>query len=406
MTRFDKKIERKNTNSLKYDFAAEFRHPDDLIPLWVADMDFEVPEAVKEKLKEIAEFGIYGYSDVKEDYKRTVTEWFAGRFGFAAETDWIVPTPGVVFALNLAIRAYTEPGEGILIQPPVYYPFAASIRDNGRCVVENALIYENGRYQMDFQDLEQKITDHQVKMMVLCSPHNPVGRVWSEEELRRLGEICLKHGVLVVSDEIHCDFTYEGHTHTVFAGLSDAIREQSVVFTAPSKTFNLAGLQVSNVFIPNPELRSKFKLERRRTGYDEMNIFAPAACQAAYACGAEWLEELKQYLTGNLNYVRTYLEERIPEIRLVEPEGTYLLWLDCSGLALTDEALERLMVEDAKLWLDKGSMFHGLAGQFERVNIACPKSLLEQAMAQLEAAVKGLRAARNKAGSAGRDTQA
>lgn len=391
MGRFDKIVERKNTNSLKYDFAREFGKPEDLIPLWVADMDFETPEEVRERLKEIAAFGIYGYTQTKDDYKESVTGWFSRRFGWETQKEWIVPTPGVVFALNLAIRAYTKPGENILIQPPVYYPFSASIRDNGRNVVENSLIYENGHYRMDFEDMEKKIVENDVKMFVLCSPHNPVGRVWTKEELMQAAEICRKHHVLVVSDEIHCDFTYPGIAHTVFASISEEVSQNCVIFTAPSKTFNLAGLQVSNVFIPNPELRSAFMEERRRTGYDEMNIFASAACQAAYTYGEGWLEELKQYLTENRNFVQKYLEENIPEITLVEPEGTYLLWLDCSGLGLDDDELEHMMIHDAKLWLDRGSMFHGLAGQFERVNIACPKSLLEQALGQLAQAVRSMR---------------
>lgn len=397
MGRFDQVIDRRNTNSLKYDYAKEFHKPEDLLPLWVADMDFEVPVEVKERLKEVAEFGIYGYTDPKDDYRVCVADWFWRRFGWKADPQWVVSTPGVVFALNLAIRAFTRPGEHILIQPPVYYPFASSIRDNGREVVENCLRYENGRYEMDFADMEQKIVEYGVKMFVLCSPHNPVGRVWTREELERTAEICGRHQVLVVSDEIHCDFTYPGVTHTIFASLSEAARERCVIFTAPSKTFNLAGLQVSNVFIPNEELRRAFTEERRRTGYEEMNIFAPAACQAAYTYGEDWLEELKAYLNENKNFVRQYLEENIPEIRLVEPEGTYLLWLDCSGLGMSDEELENGMVQDAKLWLDRGSMFHALSGQFERVNIACPRAILQQAMEQLGAAAKQWRAGSGRA---------
>ena len=288
----------------------------------------------------------------------------------------------------MAIRAFTEEGDAVLLQQPVYYPFSETILDNHRKLVNNPLKLENGHYEIDFNDFERKIAENHVKLFLLCSPHNPVGRVWKEWELRKLGEICLRYGVLVVSDEIHADFTYGNNKHLVFASLSPEIADITITCTAPSKTFNLAGLQTSNIFISNRERKHKFKAQIAAAGYSQLNTMGLAACQAAYEGGEEWLEQLKVYLKGNLDFTREFLKARLPEIKLIEPEGTYLIWLDFRTLGLTEEELEDLIVNRARLWLDSGAIFGKDGEGFERINIACPRATLERALTQLELAIK------------------
>lgn len=384
---FDTVPNRRGTNCFKYDFAREMGMPEDVLPLWVADMDFPTAPAVLERLHALAEHGIFGYTGVKDAYFSAVHNWYAQRFSWETQRSWLVTTPGVVFAIAIAIRAFTQKGDAILIQQPVYYPFANKVTENDRQLVVNPLVLKNGRYEMDFADMERKIVDYHVKMLLLCSPHNPVGRVWTKEELLRVGEICQKHGVLVVSDEIHADFTYAGHTHRVFASLKSEFADFTITCTAPSKTFNLAGLQNSNIFIPNRQLRHAYKKELSACGCGGTNCMGMAACQAAYEAGADWLEQLKQYLAGNLAYIRQFLREKLPDIALIEPEGTYLVWLDLRKLGLTEQQQRQLIVQDAKLWLDAGTLF-GQGGEgFERINIACPRTTIEQAMQRLEHAV-------------------
>ena len=384
---FDTVPNRRGTNCFKYDFAREMGMPEDVLPLWVADMDFPTAPAVLERLHALAEHGIFGYTGVKDAYFSAVHNWYAQRFSWETQRSWLVTTPGVVFAIAIAIRAFTQKGDAILIQQPVYYPFANKVTENDRQLVVNPLVLKNGRYEMDFADMERKIVDYHVKMLLLCSPHNPVGRVWTKEELLRVGEICQKHGVLVVSDEIHADFTYAGHTHRVFASVKSEFADFTITCTAPSKTFNLAGLQNSNIFIPNRQLRHAYKKELSACGCGGTNCMGMAACQAAYEAGADWLEQLKQYLAGNLAYIRQFLREKLPEIALIEPEGTYLVWMDLRKLGLTEQQQRQLIVQDAKLWLDTGTLF-GQGGEgFERINIACPRTTIEQAMQRLEHAV-------------------
>ena len=388
---FDTVIDRRNTDSLKYDFAVERGRPADVLPLWVADMDFRAPQCVLDALQASVSHGIFGYTDTKADYDEAVTGWFGRRFGWKPEAEWLVKTPGVVFALAMAIRALTEPGDGVLVQPPVYYPFYEVVRGNGRRLVENELVYRDGRYSIDFADFEQKIAEQKVKLFLLCSPHNPVGRVWTPEELQRMGAVCEKYGVIVASDEIHCDFAFAEHPHTPFPAACPALAERTIVCTAPSKTFNLAGLQASNIFIPSRELRKRFKQEIERTGYSQLNALGLVACKAAYSGGEAWLDACRAYLRDNLRFLRASLEANLPQIRLVEPEGTYFAWLDCSGLGLTRRALNDLMINQAKLWLDAGHIFGESAGQFQRVVLACPRATLEQALEQLRAAIDGSR---------------
>lgn len=387
---FDEQIERRNTNSLKYDFAVHRGKPADILPLWVADMDFKVAQPILDAIIKRTEHGIFGYSEVQEEYFEAVKNWMKKRHDWTVERRWLVKTPGVVFALAMAVKAFTKPGDGVMIQQPVYYPFSEVIEDNDRKIVDNTLVLgADGVYRMDLEDFEKKAIENQVKLFFLCNPHNPVGRVFHREELEQLGEICLRHHILVVSDEIHQDFVYNGK-HQVFANLSEELRNITITCTAPSKTFNVAGLQVSNIFIPNGELRGKFKKQVAAAGYSQLNTLGLTACEAAYRYGEEWHDELMEYLKGNLAYVREYLKENLPGIKLIEPEGTYLIWLDFRELLLTEEERENLIVKKAGLWLDSGAIF-GAAGEgFERINIACPRATLTLALDKLKNALKSL----------------
>jgi cystathionine beta-lyase len=387
---FDEVINRVGTNSLKFDFARQRGKPEDLTPMWVADMDFKAPEEVTKALEHKARHGVFGYSEPDERYYQSVKDWFRKRFEWGVESDWIVVAPGLVYAIYAAVRAFTEAGDAVMIQQPVYYPFASAARDNDRRLIINELSYDGAAYSIDFDDFERKIVENDVKLFILCSPHNPVGRVWTRDELIRLGDICVKRGVIVFSDEIHADFTYDGHEHLVFADLKPEFAEICVTGTSPSKTFNLAGLQISNIFIRNKALRLKFKQDIRRSGYGQANVMGLVACVAAYEFGESWLFALRRYLTSNLNFVRAYLGEKAPVIRLVEPEGTYLIWLDCKKMGLNDKRLDEFFVKKARLWLDEGTMFGAGGGGFTRVNIACPKSILERAMFQISESLKNL----------------
>ena len=393
---FDKIINRKGTNCLKYDYAVERGKPADVLPLCVADMDFTVSEEITKSLHAAVDHGIYGYTQPKDAYYNAITNWMEKNHNWKTKREWIMKTPGVVFALGAAVKAFTKPGDAVLIQNPVYYPFTNIIRDNDRRVIDNTLVYEKrvtegkSQYSIDYEDFERKIVQENIKLFILCNPHNPVGRVWNREELQYLGEICLRHHVIVVSDEIHNDFVYPGFEHTVFANVDPRFAEFTVTCTAPSKTFNLAGLQISNIFISNETLREAFQKEIDKTGYDEPNALGAVACEAAYRGGQEWLDQLRAYLLENLNFLRAYLQEKIPQIHLVEPEGTYLVWLDCSELGISGKELDQFIVEKAGLWLDGVAMFGPSGADFQRVNIACPRATLELALDKLKAAVDNL----------------
>lgn len=384
---FDEIIDRRNTDCLKYDFAVERGKPADVLPLWVADMDFRTAPGIIERAVADAGFGIYGYTESKDDYFQAIASWYRNYFDWKVEKKWLVKTPGIVFAIGIAIQALTKEGDAVMIQQPVYYPFSEVIKDNNRALVNNALVLKDGHYEIDFEDFEDKIIQNKVKLFVLCSPHNPVGRVWTVGELRRMGEICLRHDVKVISDEIHSDFVYEGRKHYVFTTVDSAFEDISIICTAPSKTFNLAGLQISNIFIPNVQIRKAFLRQMSAVGYSQVNMIGLHACRAAYETGREWLEELKIYLKENLDYARAYLEENLPQIKLIEPEGTYLIWLDCRALGLPEEKLEHLIVHEAKLWLDSGAIFGEVGEGFERINIACPRAVLKEALERLHRAV-------------------
>ncbi len=384
---FDNIVDRKNTNSLKYDFGIERKQRDDLLPLWIADMDFKLPDVILDDLKKSVEHGIFGYSDSKDSYFNAVYSWFLNHFGWNIEKEWLIKTPGIVYAIGMAIKAFTKVGDGVLIQQPVYYPFSECIIDNDRKLINNQLHYENGKYSIDFDDFEFKIINGNVKLFLLCSPHNPAGRVWTKDELTRIGDICLKHNVIILSDEIHCDFTYEGHTHTVFASLNADFAMNSIICTSPSKSFNIAGLQISNIFIPNPDIRKKLQHEIDASGYSQVGSMGLVACESVYTKGDEWLTDLKAYLADNLKFIRDFLKTNLPKVKLVEPEGTYLVWLDCSELGLSYKELEYAVIEKAHLWLDGGIIFGKETALFERINIACPRAILEKALNQLAAAL-------------------
>lgn len=383
---FDKVIERRQTNSIKYD-REKAQNPK-VIPMWVADMDFETLPEVKEALVKRAQHGIFGYAAPTERYYQSVINWMKERHDFLIEKDWIVPTPGIVTALKLAVRAYTKPNDKIMIMKPVYYPFDASIKLNGREVVECPLIFDEQQYTCDFELFEQQIIQNDVKMFILCNPHNPIGRVWTKDELYQMGKICQKHHVYVISDEIHMDFTYGQYQHVAFYNVDEAFKDFTVICTAPSKTFNLAALQTSNIVIANEEMRKLFVDEKAASGVNDPNIFGLDACEAAYTYGHQWVDELLAYLQGNIDYMKEFFATHLPDIKVVDPQGLYLVWVDMRSLHMNNEELEDLMLNKAYLWLDEGYIFGTGGDGFERFNVACPRSVLTLALEQLEAAIK------------------
>lgn len=382
---FDKIIDRRNTRCLKYDFAKRRGMPEDVLPLWVADMDFETSSYIEDALIERAKHGIFGYSEVQTPYFEIVRDWLKIHHNWDVQERWLVKTSGVVFALAMAVKAYTKPNNSVLIQQPVYYPFSEVISDNGRKVVSNDLyLGDDNRYHIDFNDFEQKIIDNKIKLFILCSPHNPVGRVWTAEELIQLGDICVKHGVIVISDEIHQDFVFQGRHH-VFANLKKEFENISIICTSPSKTFNLAGLMMSNIFIPNRELRQKFRKELDAAGTSQLGIIGFVACEAAYSKGEEWYRAMLAYVSENIEFVRNYVRENLPNVTMTDTEGTYLVWLDFRKNGLSVDELENLIVHKAKLWLDSGKIFGKCGEGFQRINVACPRSILKEALDRIKA---------------------
>ncbi len=380
---FNKVTDRKNTFSIKTDLATKRGKPEDVLPLWVADMDFPTAPCILDALESYVRYGIFGYSRPDERYYTAVKEWFRKRFGWETESEWIVNTPGVVYAIATAIRAFTKPEESVIIQQPVYYPFSATIRAQKRNLVNSPLILRNGRYEIDFQDFEEKIITNKVKLFILCSPHNPGGRVWTATELEKLAEICLRHDVKIVSDEIHSDFVFSKTPHTIFAKISKEVEQNSIICTSPSKTFNLAGLQFSNIFIPNKKLRTLFLDELTRTGYDEPSLMGIIAATAAYQNGGDWLDELKIYIQENIAFAEDFLLHNCPKIKPVHPEGTYLLWLDFSEIDGTDSEIDARIVNRAKVWLDRGTMFGKEGYKFQRINCATPRTILQEALEKI-----------------------
>jgi cystathionine beta-lyase len=381
---FDEIIDRRNTDSLKFDFAVRRGKPADILPLWVADMDFRTSSFVLRAIKERTEHGIFGYTEAGESYYEAVSEWMEKHHDLKVNREWVLVTPGVVFALAMAVKAYTEPGDAILIEQPVYYPISEVITDNGRkAVSSNLVLSRNGVYRMDFADIEEKIREHHIKLFILCSPHNPVGRVWTLEELKELADICVRNKVILLSDEIHEDFVYPGHTHHTILNVDERLKDYSVTCTSPSKTFNLAGLQISNIIIPNRDLRRRFRKQIDAAGFSQQNTLGLTACEAAYRHGEEWYQGVMEYLRANLSFLKQYLCLNFPEVNVIEPEGTYLVWLDLRKLGLSDRELEDRIVHTAKLWLDGGAIFGPTGAGFQRINIATGRSVLKEALDRL-----------------------
>ena len=377
---FDTVIDRRGSSCLKYDFGIARKGRDDLLPLWVADMDFALPDEVLDDIISRTRHGVFGYTDPDGAYYEAVRGWHQRRHGFTIKDEWITVAPGVVYAIACAIRAFTKPDEAVIIQQPVYYPFMETIRQNGRKLVNNQLVYRDGSYVIDFDDFEKKIIENDVKLFILCSPHNPVGRVWTKEELVRLADICKEHNVYVFADEIHSDFVYPGYEHTSFMTLGDEYTEKLILGTSPSKTFNMAGLQVANAIIPDAKTRQRYRMENDASGYSQGNTLGLVATASVYTKGEEWFDQLLSYLWQNISYVRDFVKDNLPDVRLIEPEGTYLVWLDFSGYTDSHKDLEKLIVDEAKLWLDPGIIFGKETALFERINIACPQSVLSEAM--------------------------
>ena len=380
---FDEIINRRGTDCLKYDFAVRRGMPEDVLPLWVADMDFKTTSYVEDAVIERTKHGIFGYSEAGEEYFKAVAGWMRRHHNWEIRPEWLIKTPGVVFALAMAVKAFTEKGDSVLIQQPVYYPFSEVIRDNGRVVVSNDLyLGEDNRYHIDLADFEKKIVEYHVKLFLLCSPHNPTGRVFTKEELTAMGDLCVKHGVKVVSDEIHNDFVFQGE-HTVFASVKKEYEEISVICTSPSKTFNLASMLISNIFIPNRELRQRFRHEVDAAGISQLSVLGLVAAKAAYAQGDEWYEQMMSYVGENIRYVKEYVKENLPGVTVIDGEGTYLMWLDFRGTGLDPEELDRRIIYEAKLWLDSGKIFGHTGAGFQRINVAAPRATLTECLERI-----------------------
>ena len=392
---FDSVCDRSNTNCVKCDAVpAMFGHPD-VIPMWVADMDFPVAEPITEALRKRTEHPFYGYTQAGQSVVQAVVDRMQRKFNWRINPEWVVFTPGVVPALAAAVRALTHPGDEIILQQPVYYPFFGAVTSGGCQIVNNGLKLVDGRYEMDFDDLERKfhprigmqLIPGRVKAVILCNPQNPVGRLWSRDELVQLGQIVFRHGGIVISDEIHCELLFKGYRHTPFASISEEFEQNSIVCMAPSKTFNLAGLSASSIIIPNKKLRESFN--NIRSGIlPGPNLFGLTGLEAAYRFGDEWLEQVLEYLQGNLDFTLEYFNTRIPWIKIIKPQGTYLLWLDCRDLGLDDLALRSFMRDKARVGLDDGFLFGSGGSGFQRMNIASPRSVLAEAYKRIEAAVK------------------
>lgn len=385
---FDEVIERRGTDCLKYDFAVRRGMPEDVLPLWVADMDFKTSSYVEDAIIERTKHGIFGYSEVQEEYFEAVAGWMKKHHNWDVDEKWLIKTPGVVFALAMAVKAYTDIGDSVLIQQPVYYPFSEVIEDNGRVVVSNDLyIGDDNRYHIDFADFEKKIAENHIRLFLLCNPHNPSGRVFTEEELTRLGDICLKYGVIVVSDEIHNDFVFKGN-HKVFASVKKEYEDISVICTSPSKTFNLASMLISNIFIPNRQLKARFRKQVDAAGISQLNVLGLKATQAAYTKGEEWYQAMHAYVKENIAYVKQYVAEHLPGVTVIDGEGTYLVWLDFRATGIDADELDRRIIYDAKLWLDSGKIFGHTGRGFQRINVAAPRKVITECFDRIKLAIE------------------
>ena len=381
---FDERVPRRGTNSYKWDTVKD----EDVLPMWVADMDFRTAPAIVGALQKRVEHGIFGYTKVPPAYYEAVVNWFRRRHAWLIEKEWIVYTTGVVPAISAIVKALTVPGDRVLVQTPVYNCFFSSIRNNGCEAVANPLIYANGTYRIDYDDLERKAADPKVKLLLLCNPHNPVGRVWTRQELRRIGEICIRNRVLVVADEIHCELVFSGHVYIPFASISEDFREHSVTCISPSKAFNLAGLQIANIVAADTDVRMKIDKAININEVCDVNPFGVEALIAAYNRGEDWLEELKHYLSVNYNYLRAYFDEYLPEFPVVMLEGTYLVWVDCRGVGLSSREIADILLEKEKVRVNPGSLYGEVGEGFIRLNIACPREKLIEGLNRLKRGLK------------------
>ncbi len=373
---FDQQISRRNTDSYKWDSAPS----EDVLPMWVADMDFRTAPAIVDALRRRVEHGIFGYTRVPDGYYKAVTDWFARRHGWTFDREWMIYTSGVVPAVSAVIKALTVPGDKVLVQTPVYNCFFSSIRNNGCEMVSSPLVFADHTYSINYDDLERKAADPKVKVMLLCNPHNPAGRVWRREELIRIGEICIRHGVVIVSDEIHCELVFPGHHYTPFASISENFLRHSVICLSPSKAFNIAGLQIANIVCADAGWRAKIDRAINDNEVCDVNPFGVIATQAAYNEGEEWLEQLLGYLYDNYLYMSDFCREHLPDFPITKLEGTYLVWMDCRKLGLSSEELERRLVNEAGLWLNAGTMYGKEGEGFMRWNIACPRAMLAEGL--------------------------
>ncbi|MGG6314413.1 MalY/PatB family protein [Paenibacillus macerans] len=382
----DERMPRRGTLSVKWDLGQELFGDAGVLPLWVADMDFKCAPAIVEAVTERAKLGIYGYTTRTQEYLDAITGWFQKRHGWSIDASWLTDTPGVVPAISVAVQAFTEPGDAVILQSPVYNPFYDVILKNGRRVAENPLLLRNGRYDMDYGHLES-LMQNGAKLMLLCSPHNPGGRVWSKDELVRLGELCAQYGIKVVSDEIHCDLVFKEHRHYPFASLSPAHADRTVTCLAPSKTFNMPGLESSFTVISNPQMRERFADRIDALAIGSVNYFGPAATIAAYNESEDWVNAVLEYVRSNRDYTVAYLAEHLPQLTPVLSEGTYLLWVDCRALELGSAELKELMYREAKIAFNEGSIYGNGGEGFLRINLACPRALLTEALERFSAAV-------------------
>ena len=379
---FDELINRTNTNCIKYDARKAVFGNADVLPLWVADMDFRTPDFIIEAIKKRAEHEIFGYTFRGESYNQSIVDWLKRRHNWEIKPEWISFSPGVVAGLTIAIEALSDPGDGVIIQPPVYFPFFDSVKGTGRELIENPLRIENGRYYFDFEDLKKKITP-KTKLLLLSNPHNPGGMAWDEKELTELAQICIENNVLIISDEIHSDLIFEGFRHTPLAGISEEIAQNCVICMAPSKTFNTAGLTTSFLVIPNKRHFVAYERVMRLPHLHMGNIFGTAALEAAYTHGDEWLTQLMKYLQDNYTYLEQFFRENLPEVKVMKPEATYLIWLDFSAFGLTDEKLNQKLI-NAGVGLNRGVQFGKQGGGFMRMNIGCPRSVLQEALVRIK----------------------
>lgn len=382
---FDKVIERGGTASVKWDATEKVFGTKDILPMWVADMDFHPPEAVAEALKSKIDHGIFGYTFVPRSVTEAVQDWLGRRHGWDVDESSIVFSEGVVPSLSTAIRAFTEKGDKVLVHSPVYTPFFDMVKNNGRTLVTSSLVYKNNRFELDFDDFEAKLLDG-VKLFILCSPHNPGGRVWTKDELEKMGDLCVKHGCLIVSDEIHSDLVFQPNVHTPISMIKEAFKDITATFVAPSKTFNLAGLQASAAVIPNKEMKAKFKRIQQQQGFFTLNTFAIAGMEAAYRNGEEWLGQLLAYLEENMRIAIDYIGEHLPMLKPMRPDATYLLWIDCRELGLSDEEIREKLLYKGKIGLEPGKKY-GKGGEgFVRMNLACPRGTLDDGLERLKKA--------------------